>query len=508
MLTKAFYFRFIPAVSLVALTLAGGSAPAIPASAQEGRWSPPVPLSPEGQFAWFPDVVVDLTGQIHVVWSSAFVGYDVVMYTTSRNGQEWSQANDLMAFSQVAGTEATRPGVFVDQYNRVHMSFRHTSVYYAQAPAASAFSATAWTSPRVASGEQIAYASRVARDSQGTLHLIYTENVYSTNCPICYHVFYRCSDDNGERWSPPVDISRATTGAAKLQLLVDRQDNLHAVWESGRGGSYSRLEDPTRVVYAASYDRGETWSAPLGLDDGLSTPESNAKDITIGQSRDGQLVAAWLRLPEDQVYYRASTDQGRSWSMTQPIPDVWGGWSIYNARLDDYAMASDSAGNVHMVLVGRVSEEQTSLSLLHLIWNGVAWLEPEAILTMDGDAPEWPRIAVGNGQQLHVVWFVRDQANLFDPDNGQYRIWYVQGMAAAPEVAATIAPLPTPTQEPESTMKATLAPSPSPTTSWRPADNVDSTSTESDEVSLLLQSLIPSILLVGIIIIGTRLLRR
>ena len=509
--------KAIRALIIVLLAIGIGATMPSVSSAQSAGWSRPLPLSSEGRFGWFPDVAVDVTGQIHVVWSSFAGHYDAVLYTTSKNGQEWSNINDIAAVPQVAGSEATRPGLFIDQYDLIHMTYRSTIVYYSQAPGASAYSANGWTQTYAVSGAtggQVAYFSRVARDRQGTLHLIFSENVISTTCPICFHLFYRRSEDNGRTWTPPVDISRLATGAAKPQLLIDGQDNLHLVWEAGRGGTYGQLTDPTRVWYSSSDDQGATWTSPVELSTELSAAvDGQSKDITIGQGRDGQLITAWLSLPEDKVYYRVSVDQGRSWAPPQPIPGVWGGWIIYQARLDDYAMATDSAGDVHMIMMGRTSEEQTSLSVLHLTWDDSNWSAPEVIATLAGDVPEWPRIAIGDGNQMHVVWFVRDQKHIWgdSPDGSpaDYRIWYSGRASGAPEVVATPLPVPTAIPETQAAPEA-LTPSPAPTSNQLSASatRVDSTYNETDGVILLLQSLLPVVLLIVALLIGVRIRRR
>lgn len=505
--TRSFCLKVISALAVIVLLAGWGALPS-KSYAQSRGWSQPVPISPQGGFAWFPDVAIDLTGQIHVVWAGGSSRYDAVMYTTSRDGQAWSQINDIAAFAQVAGSEASRPGIYIDQHNLLNMTFRSTTVYYSQAPTASAFSAGAWLSPKPISSGQVAYFSRVARDGEGTLHLIFSENVITSSCPICYHIFYRRSDDNGINWTPPVDISRLATGSAKLLLLIDEQDNLHVAWEAGRGGSYGQLEDPTRVMYAASFDRGTTWTSPSEM----NPPEVRAKAITIGLGREGQLVAAWLSLPEDKVYYQISSNQGRSWSVPQPIPGVWGGWSLYPARLDDYAMATDSAGDVHLICVGRTAENQSSLSVLHLAWNGTNWSQPEAILTFEGDVPEWPRIAVGNGNQLHVVWYVRDQKHIWgdSPDGSapQFQIWYAQALTTAPEVTATAMPLAIPTPDSQIASQATPETSLIPTSVPELTHDTTPSYSERDGLLLLIQSLIPAVLLIGTIIIGVHLRRR
>ncbi len=480
------------------------------AHGQPSRWSRPVPLSSPELSAWFPDVAADSTGQIHIVWSASPGDYDTVMYTTSQDGQAWSEPIDIAATLQVAGSEATRPTTFIDQQGVFHLTHRYTSVYYSQAQAEQAHSAAAWRSPQLISGVSagIAYFSRIAMDGQGTLHLVFTENDPSPACPICYHVFYRRSDDNGLSWSNPMDISDMPTGSAKPQILIDHQDNVHAVWESGPGGSYGRLGDPIRVMYAVSRDRGLTWAAPLEF----VTPSGRARNVAIGLDGKGTLLVVWLGVPEDLVYYQFSRDQGRSWSSRQAIPDVWGGTTIFGTYLDSYAMATDSAGSVHLVLVGRTAQDQKSLSVLHLTWDGTAWSGPEAITTLLGDVPEWPRIAVGNGNQLHAVWFVRDAAHVWDPDNGRYQIWYARGTSSAPPVTPIARPTstPVPQQTPTPTAMALPQSLKPDLNATLPPDSVsaESLTTEMDDLLLLAKSLGPVVLLIVVVAIGVQIRKR
>src|SRR5690606_38756987 len=123
-----------------------------------------------------------------------------------------------------------------------------------------------------------------ARSADGVLHLTYTQNLQTETCRICYHVYYIRSFDDGESWTDPQDISLELTGSAKPQLLIDADQNLHVVWESGMGGSYGQLSDPTTVIYVASYDGGESWSLPYKFDPSRgATTSAMARNITIGE---------------------------------------------------------------------------------------------------------------------------------------------------------------------------------------------------------------------------------
>ncbi len=485
--------------------------PATNTHIQTQTWSQPIQLSETG---WFPDIATDRTGQIHVVWShSAYLespdgirnGYDVVFYSHRTNGKTWSPAFDIVALPQqnLGSVYVTRPAIFIDRYGTFHMSFRDTDVHYSRSPVVLASSATNWIPPYKITADEEGYFSHLAMDSKDKLHLVFTENAPDEDCVICYHVFYRVSNNYGFDWSIRTDVSRLPTGAAKPKILIDELDNLHVVWESGRGGTLGGVLLPTKIMYATSNDGGKTFAVPKEL---RVPGNGSALNITIGQDGDHNLIITWLNLENDRVYYQKSRDHGKTWSLPVPIPNVLGSWSLYPTRLDDYTMATDSAGNVHFVMVGRKTEDANALSLLHLVWDGFRWSPAETITTLQGDVPEWPRLAIGNGNKLHLVWFVREEAHIWSADPEHYQIWYAQRTTDAPEIESEVWP----TKSPVITIESTEVPRP--TTTPRPV--VPSTTevpispgaaasllTENDEIQAIGMGLLPvALLLVSLIV--------
>jgi hypothetical protein len=476
---------------------------------QQNTWSEPV-LMGRG---WFPTIAADITGRVHLAWSSTmtidqstsaqgdeYAGYDVVMYASTMDGVDWDGNYDIAARKQSAGSEVTRPSFFADMQGVLHMTFRDSTIYYSQAPVDQASIARLWSSPYPISVDQVAYFSDVKVDSQGVVHAVFTENVLTPSCPICFRIYYRQSTDNGNNWSIRSDISNLPTGAAKPQLLVDDNDNLHLVWEAGRGGATGQLTDPTTVMYSASNDGGKTWRRALEF----AVPDGRAKNITIGQDGRGNLVVAWLALPDELIYYQVSTNRGSTWSDPEPISNVYGGWRTYNARLDDYHMATDSAGNIHMVMVGRMSEVDEALHVLLLTWNGFSWSRPASITSMVGDVPEWPRIAVSNGNVLNVTWFVRDEEHIFDSDQGEYYVWYSRGMSSAPAVEPVLLPTATHTPISETTpvLPSPTPEPPDPSLGLTPiATDLSSTIySEIDEMKTIAASLIPAAIIILLVV--------
>jgi hypothetical protein len=407
----------------------------ISARAQNSGWTPPHDFGPY----WFPDVAADPEGGVHVVWSNSESGFDMVMYSVSADGATWSQPVDVQAYVPRLGTsEATRPTLVVGQNGKIHLSSRMVQVFTTQSTLEGAGNALDWGEP-TSHGE--GYFSRMVVDKRGVLHLLYTQNVADSTCQICYHLYATQSSDQGVTWSNPVDISIRSTGSAKPQLAVDGENGLHAVWEQGAGGTLGRVDDPPSVMYSASFDGGESWSQPSQLnpagEPSSDQPEGTmARNITIAAPDGEKLIVAWWSIPDDRVYYQTSTDAGRNWTDPRAIPGIYGIWGRVQSRLDAYSMAVDSAGDVHLVLVGRRGPEDSALGLYHLVWNGQGWSEPELIIRYESDVPEWPRIAVGMGNQLHVVWFVRGADDAFDSESGDYRVYYSQGVSGSPALEA------------------------------------------------------------------------
>jgi hypothetical protein len=463
-----------------------------------GDWSTPIQFS---GFGWWPDVAADGSGRVHVVWSTGSEGYDTVAYTTSQNGLTWSDAIDIAA--RPGTGYATRPTLLVDHQGSLLMTYRDSDIYFSQVPLASAASPRAWRPPSLIS--DLAYYSRMAVDDQNRLHMIYTAVVNAGVCQACSHVFYRRSEDNGQTWSSPIDIFRQTTSldTSKTQLLVDKQGGLHAVWDLGPTAGAVSAPSEHSVLYTASYDGGETWADPV-------TMASEAQHITIGQDGGGHLVVAWLNSSNYQVYSQVSSDRGHTWSPAKPVPGAWGGLAVYGTWLDDYSMATDSAGTVHLVMVGH-TYLQRSLSVLHLAWNGSGWSVPERLATFQGDVPEWPRVAVGNGNRLHVVWFVRDEAEIWS-GGGRYRVWYMQSLTSAPAATPAVyptftftPPAPTATQTP---VAATATPLPMPTETLSVAEPGTVVYSESQYLPLIARSLAPVLIIVtcvaGLVVLWRR----
>ncbi len=474
--------------------------------AQESPWSPPMELTtPLSDWDWFPDVAVDSRGDVHLIWGTAMCSRSYqkpcLMYWRQKGGV-WQNAYDVF-LDQGAGQSAIRAAVATSGDGRIHLIYLKDFrvIVYQQAWIDQANSALAWSEPRRISKFGSPYFPDIAVGSDGVVHAVWTESVDnkpSEDCKYgnCADIFYRQSTDGGINWSPPVNLSRSLVGTMKVHVRADRRGWVHVFWEEG--GDRWVTDRRVGVAYAVSYDNGQTWSAPRIF----THPDGFPRQITLDVDGQGQIVAVWRLVPGDAIYYQVSRD-GKEWSEPRRIPGIWPQES--SAVYDVYDMAADSRGVLHLVVSGRNAPTGRQ-AIFHLEWDGRNWSAPDQVSPYEG-YPEFPRIAVGLGNTLHVVWYTKQWPGY--EEGQEIRAWYSMRRVDAPAWTPVPFPTPVPTSPP-----ATPSPFPSPTPfptvppeAVRPFDPA-TLYTEGDELTGLLLSLLPVAVLIGLVAVISRARRR
>lgn len=114
------------------------------------------------------------------------------------------------------------------------------------------------------------------------------------------------SDDLGQTWSSPVEISPDYYCSSPVRELPDGRLIL---------GLYRQDETGSRGAVTLSGDGGSTWSAPVDIPNGGYQLDAETDVILL---RDGSLLAV-EREPETTMCWSVSKDGGRSWSVSRPI---------------------------------------------------------------------------------------------------------------------------------------------------------------------------------------------
>jgi hypothetical protein len=471
--------------------------------AQAGNWTEPTVISalPDG-VCWFPDLAVDVLGSVHVIWCQTTPLEGTLweqVYHAHWNGESWSNPNDIVPYS----LDIVRNAIATDLAGNVHLIFggsvydRNFGLYYRKAPAGEAWSAAAWSTPhRINQG--ISYMGDIALDSQGGIHVIYDDTLHyaDEDEPAMADIYYRHSTDGGRIWSAPINLYPGPlTGSARPQMEIDSKDVIHVTLDEG----WDRLSgkgEPAYSVYTSSADGGETWT-PTTV---ITYPDSTVAQLTVGSNGQGGVMLVWRAASRDELFYQWSTDNGHSWGAPSTIPRVFA--RPWSNPFGMYDMATDSAGHIHLLVIGRESQEKDALQgVYHLVWDGDYWSVSERIFASSELYPEYPKIVVYEGNQLHAAWFTRE-GSVWDQDVNR-EVWYSRGQSPAPHQAVT--PLPTPTPLPPTvTPSPTATITPYPTISLEDAGAPDGLYTDADDALRLAAALSPIVLLILIVVLVNR----
>jgi hypothetical protein len=507
------------ALALIAGALCAGLGGRAAVWAQGRGWSKPFFVSPDTKSSWFPDLASAPDGSVHIVWaSSRSVGPELkdtldLLYYRSLRGGAWSEPNNIS--NPGVGGFATRNSIVAGPDGALNLLIRgQTTISFLRAPQLSAGQFLAWSEPRKINNLSTPYYTALALDGGGTLHALWAETVPDDaksprkECANCADVFYRASGDGGRTWTEPLNLSNSVEGSMKPQIKVDDRNGLHAVWEEGVDTIVARGK-PVAGAYRHSPDGGKTWgpvvrfTLPVSSDlDEKGKPKPDApRQIALGLYQNRTPVVVYRSAVNNRVYFQTSQD-GAAWGEPRALPGVLAR-DLNDTPWDGYALATDSAGALHLVMVGFPAGAKIARPVvLHLTWNGKSWSAPDVVASSEnypdwtseglkqctppqnqseeelGEPPsacqkvqrypEWPRIAVGLGNQLEVAWFTRNVKDRYTSDYAEYQVWYSARQIDAPAVAP-VAPPPTATPPPTPAPTATPVPTPMPTLSAQAA---------------------------------------
>jgi hypothetical protein len=476
-------------------------------------WDAPMIVpSPEETSSWFPDLAVDSQGRVHVAWNETNhlgMNYaqpgDIIdpetlekVFYSVWDGQKWLPYNDIIPSQR----DIIRQDMTIDSRDIIHLVYGWFNSYYKQAAVGEALSAAKWSEPKLINSRRVTYMSDIEA-YKDVLHLVYDDQGGEEGeCPNCADIFYRRSTDHGLTWSSPEILFPTTSGSSRAQLEVDRAGNLYVAWDEGWDRLMAGGTSPQYSIYVHSRDEGLTWSSPTIV----SYPSIGNSQLTVGADGQGGVMLVWRNDTLGTYYYMWSTDYGESWS---PPKNISGFFIEDYEQFSMYDMETDSAGHIHLLIPGRATIDQENTYLYHLEWDGRSWSTPFPLYTENWFA-QYPRLVIDRGNQLHAIWYIRE--DMFE-DRTPHQVWYAHGQSLAPaempvKVEPTATPLPTTTPLPTSTLIPTPTVDPATLYAAVPDQLTGSLYTDYDEIFVIVQSLLPAVFIIGIIIIVVRMWRR
>jgi hypothetical protein len=351
----------------------------------QADWTPAKRLTSNSGSSLVPDIAVDSSGNLHVVWTDDTPGNAEIYYRKSTNGgTSWTASQRL---SYTPGY-SSNPTIAIDSFGNPHAVWWDTTpgvseIYYKK----STDGGTTWSpTRRLTWTSGWSYDPVIAVDSFGTLHLVWEDWT-----PMNPEIYYKKSSDSGDTWIPGKIITWTAGNCWSPDIAIDLSNNLHVVWEDN--------SVHFEIYYKKSMDAGVTWTKDKRIT--LTETGAFASAIAVGPSNNLHVVwedesAGNPNIDEDyDLYYRKSKDGGAIWSTAKRL--TWNSGGSNNP-----VIAADPSGNVHMVWSDD-TPGNFEIYYKESTDGGTNWATSKR-LTWNPGWSEYPAIAVDSSGNLHLVW--------------------------------------------------------------------------------------------------------
>ena len=221
----------------------------------------------------------------------------------------------------------------------------------------------------------------IARDSQDAIHVVWDDST-----PGNQEIYYRRSTDGGVTWNPVQRLTWTTGWSYRPAIAIDSSDVIHVVWDDGTPGN-------SAVYYKKSTNGGETWSAVKRL----TWTSGNSLFLTIAVDSSEALHIAWIDSTpgNDEIYYKRSTDGGANWSAVKRLS-----WTSGNTWYP--SVAADSGMAIYVAWT-EYSPSDNEIHYRTSADRGETWGAVKRLTWTSGYSFN-PDVAVDSSDATHVVW--------------------------------------------------------------------------------------------------------
>jgi len=239
--------------------------------------------------------------------------------------------------------------------------------------------------------------------SGNNVYVVWTDDTFDTD-----DIFFAVSNDNGQTFTTPHNLSNSTNGADNPQISSSG-NNVYVVWSQFVPvGPTSFRGD---IFFSVSTDNGQTFSTP----DNISENDGSSGPVQISSSGNnvyvvwGELIAG-----NSDIFFAFSTNNGQTFSTPDNLSETTGP--------SDAPQISSEGNNVYVVWRD-ITFPNSDIFFAFSTNNGQTFSTPDNLSETTGPSADAPQIS-SEGNNVYVVWEDNTLGNsdiffAFSTNNGQ-----------------------------------------------------------------------------------------
>ena len=334
----------------------------------DDQWSDPYRLSSIEGEASEPVMLSDQFGNVHIFWSeNGFSDNRSIIQYTRYDGDTWSTSTDI--YISASGIPIESLSADIGEDGRLYLAFTNGQrgpILILRSNVHEAISAKGWTTLGVL--DISAYRAKLRIDSRNVIHVLISNNSMTSS-----GVYYYFSDDNGIKWSYPVQLDLDIPHSLFPELLqfeINELDQLHALWYYNDQNFQGKW-----IRYSNSIDNGKTWTSPFTID---KVNETSRELLLPSPSLviSGNFVhTIWAGDSSTHRSHRYSEDMGVNWNTKTMIFGDLHGQAIGDG------VAVDGVGRTHFI-----GQLRYPHGLYHVYFENGEWSTPNMFYLIARDA--------------------------------------------------------------------------------------------------------------------------
>src|SRR6266849_3578646 len=275
-------------------------------------FSTPKNLSNSSGFSFNPRIALDAKGNINVVWEDDTPGNPDVFFTRSTDGGATffpKPVNlSLLPLSNYPADYTDPPQIAVDTSGNINVVWKSDIplgifiVFTRSADGGATFSTPVIVSNNP-TGSSIT--PQIAVDKNGNINVVWEDDIAGHS-----DISFNRSADNGATFPALKSLSRNIGNSNSPQIAVDLGGNINVVWENDSPGHFD-------IFSSRSTDNGTTFSPiPKNLSNGLGGSNSNRPQIALDAGGNINVAWEENTVGNGDIFFARSVDGGTTFSPT------------------------------------------------------------------------------------------------------------------------------------------------------------------------------------------------